>query len=192
MSTDPLKSARILIVDDQDINVSLLERVLTVKGYTRLRGLTDPDQVLPTCLAWKPDLLLLDLAMPGLDGFGVLRQVRPQVPEGEYFPILVITADATPATRQRALSSGATDFVTKPIDNTEVALRIHNLLEARFLYLQLRDQNARLEETVRSRTREVQDQAALLDRARDAILVQDLAGRIRFWNQGAARLYGWP
>jgi PAS domain S-box-containing protein len=153
--------------------------------------LTEPREVLPTFQIWQPDLLLLDLAMPDMDGFAVMEQLRPLIHEGDYLPIVVITADINPATRQRALSSGATDFLTKPLDTTEVLLRLRNLLETRFLYKQLRDHNRRLEEAVRERTREVREQATLIAKARDAIVVQDLEGKIRFWNEGAVRLYGW-
>jgi len=149
---DALKGAGILIVDDEMANVRLLERLLGRAGYTNLRNTTDPRQVLPLFGEFEPDLILLDLLMPGLDGFAVMGQLGPLIPEGTYLPILVLTADATPETKRQALAAGARDFLTKPLDAVEVLLRIKNLLETRLLYLALQGQNERLEEQVRERT----------------------------------------
>ena len=151
------RDARVLIVDDQEANVSLLERLLKQVGYTNLRGITDSHQVLPLCAEFGPDLILLDLSMPYLDGFAVMEQLSHLIPEGTYLPILVLTADITPESKQRALSMGAKDFLTKPLDFTEVLLRINNLLETRFLHLQLQNQNHILEERVRERTSDLEE-----------------------------------
>jgi two-component system, cell cycle sensor histidine kinase and response regulator CckA len=186
-----LKTARILIVDDDESNIRLLGRILASAGYTGFKTLTDPRQVVALYQKWTPDLILLDLLMPHVDGFAVMKQLQSLVPPGSYLPILAITADTSAATRQRALSEGAKDFLSKPIDNAEVLLRIANLLETRFLYLKVQDQKRALEETVRERTREVRAQATLIAKARDAILVCDVHGEIAFWNEGAERLYGW-
>src|ERR1700722_611316 len=126
-----------MIVDDQSGNIRLLERILTSAGYTHFKSLTDPREVAALYQEWPPDLILLDLMMPYLDGFEVMRQLQPMVPPGSYLPILAITADASPAIRQRALSEGAKDFLSKPIDHAEVLLRIANLLETRFLHLKV-------------------------------------------------------
>ena len=152
MHEDTLKRARILIADDQPANVHLLERLLNSAGYTHIASTTDPCQVLPLFGEFRPDLLLLDLLMPSLDGFAVMQQLQPLVSQGAYFPILVLTADVTQETRRRALAAGARDFLTKPLDRTEVLLRIQNLLETRFLHQALQTQNDRLEEEVRERT----------------------------------------
>jgi len=152
MHEDTLKRARILIADDQPANVHLLERLLNSAGYTHIASTTDPCQILPLFSEFRPDLLLLDLLMPQLDGFTVMQQLQPLVSKGPYFPILVLTADVTPETRRRALAAGARDFLTKPLDRTEVLLRIQNLLETRFLHQALQTQNDRLEEEVRERT----------------------------------------
>ena len=150
---DPsLKNARILIVDDQDVNIDLLEGMLSKYGYHDYRGVTDPRQVTSVYQAWQPDLLLLDLMMPYLDGFGVMAALQPLIPTGEYFPILVLTANVTPEAKQSALAGGALDFLTKPIDAVEVILRVKNLLTTRAMHLQLKNQNMVLEEMVRQRT----------------------------------------
>lgn len=158
-----LKTARILIIDDQAVNIHLLEDLLTRDGFSEIQSSTDPFQAYELFTTFDPDLLLLDLRMPLLDGFGVLEQLRPLLPPGVFRPILVLTADISAEAKQRALSSGAKDFLTKPLDLAEVRLRIHNLLEARFLYLQLRDQNQNLEEEVQARTADIaQSNADLL------------------------------
>ncbi|MDD2922641.1 MAG: PAS domain S-box protein, partial [Anaerolineales bacterium] len=147
-----LTNARILIVDDQKVNNILLETILEQNGYPHFKSLTDSRQVLETYAEYQPDLILLDLMMPYLDGFAVMEQLSSVIPADTYLPILVLTADATPEAKRRALSSGAKDFLTKPLDAVEVILRVKNLLEARFLHLQMQNQNQILEEQVRKRT----------------------------------------
>jgi putative two-component system response regulator len=179
MREEILANARLLIVDDQEANVVLLERILQRAGYTRLKSLTDPRAFMSFYSIFQPDLILLDLHMPHLDGFAVMEQLAPALPDGTYLPILVLTADITPEAKQRALSSGAKDFLTKPFDPTEVLLRIGNLLETRYLHLQLRDQNQILEQKVRERTRELEEaQIEILERlARAAEYRDDETGR---------------
>ncbi len=152
-----LKDAAILVVDDEGSNVLLLKRLLTQAGYTNVRSTTDPRQVLSLYSAAPPDLILLDLHMPHLDGFAVMEALAPQIPAGTYLPILVLTADITPEAKRRALAIGAKDFLTKPFDHTEVLLRIRNLLETRYLHRQLQGQNRLLEEKVRERTLELEE-----------------------------------
>jgi len=150
-----LKDARILIVDDEVANVRLLERLLARAGYTTLRSTTDSRQVLPLYAEFQPDLILLDILMPEPDGFRVMEALKPLVTDGSFPPVLALTADVTQETRRRALTAGAKDFLTKPFDATEVLLRIQNLLETRFLYLELRTHNERLETEVRERTQKL-------------------------------------
>lgn len=142
---ETLKAARLLIVDDEPANVRLLERLLGRAGYTNLRSTTDARQVVPLALTYQPDLLLLDLLMPHLDGFAVMQELAPHLPADSFLPIIVLTADITAAAKQRALAGGATDFLTKPVDPTELLLRIRNLLAIRFLQLHLQQQNQLLE-----------------------------------------------
>ncbi len=144
-------NAHILIVDDEPANVLLLQRILRGAGYTRLSSAGDGNAALEVIESEPPDLVLLDLMMPLRDGFGVLQEIAPLLQE-EYLPVLVLTADVSPDTKRRVLSVGAKDFLTKPFDGLEVLLRVQNLLETRFLTLQLRDQNRHLEERVIERT----------------------------------------
>src|SRR6266545_2160850 len=135
MQGEAYLGGRILIVDDEESNVVLLQRMLARAGYGHLTGITDSRNVLQLFQEVQPDLVLLDLMMPHLDGFAVMEQLAVQLPEGSYVPILVLTADVTPEALRRALSAGARDFLTKPFDQTELLLRVKNLLETRFLYL---------------------------------------------------------
>jgi putative two-component system response regulator len=171
---ETLFQAHILIVDDQRPNVRLLERLLQQAGYAAAQGTSDPRQVAELFNELQPDLMLLDLHMPHMDGFAVMEALSPRIPAGSYFPILVVTADITPEAKRRALSAGARDFLSKPFDTTEVLLRIKNLLETRFLHLQLQNQNQALEAKVRERTRELeQAQIEILQRLAQAAEFRD-------------------
>ena len=150
MGTMDLTKARILVVDDEPANVRLLEPTLAEAGYRQVRSTTDSRQVLALYGEYQPDLLLLDLMMPYLDGIAVMREL--QIPEDVYLPILVLTADTTTEAKKRALEAGAKDFLTKPFDRIEVLLRIKNLLHTRHLYLDLRRHNRSLEKIVDERT----------------------------------------
>jgi putative two-component system response regulator len=151
-----LNTARILIVDDQPSNVMLLEGILEEENIPSFRSITDARQALPAFIEFLPDLVLLDLQMPYLDGFAVMKQLRACISPMDFLPILVLTADITPEAKRRALAEGALDFLTKPIDAMEVILRIKNLLRTRFLHLQLQGQNQVLDHKVRERTAELE------------------------------------
>ena len=148
--------ASILVVDDKEANIDVLVGLLEFQGYTNIHSTTDPRRVVSLFHSVKPDLILLDLMMPYLSGYEVLEQLKTLIPRDEYLPILVLTADIAVEAKQRALSGGARDFLAKPFDLIEVALRIENLLFARFLHLQLQHQNQRLEQKVKERTRELE------------------------------------
>jgi putative two-component system response regulator len=133
-----LEDARILVVDDQRVNVVLLERILEQDGYRNVRGLTDPSEVVALYEQFDPDLVLLDLHMPKLDGFAVMKLLQDRISGDTFLPILILTADSRPEIKRRALAAGAKDVVTKPFEQTEVLLRIQNLLATRFLFLRMR------------------------------------------------------
>ncbi|MBO9609523.1 MAG: response regulator [Paenibacillaceae bacterium] len=152
MNSDWSKRASILIVDDQEYNIGLLERILKRAGFDYLTSTTDPFQIEKLLHRRLPDIVLLDLHMPGMDGFEALRLIRGMQEEGSYLPVLVLTADVTPEAKQKALHEGANDFLTKPFDKTEVVLRIENLLNTRRLHLELQHHNSLLEERVLERT----------------------------------------
>lgn len=148
---------RFLMVDDQEVNLRLLERILSREGYQQLIPTQDPTQVVDLVRTERPDIILLDLHMPDMDGFQVLQALHEVIPPDDYLPILVLTADITPEAKQRALTEGAKDFLSKPFDPIEVLLRIRNLLETRKLHLELRHQNEVLEEKVKERTSELEE-----------------------------------
>ncbi|HKX52260.1 MAG TPA: response regulator [Nitrosospira sp.] len=150
-------NAKILIVDDQEANVRLLEQMLSDAGYTNIASTMNPREVRDLYQQNRYDLILLDLQMPGMDGFQVLEALKEIEPEG-YLPVLVITAQ--PGHKLRALQAGAKDFVSKPFDLVEVQTRIHNMLEVRLLYKQLEDYNKKLEQTVAERTAELRESEA--------------------------------
>ncbi len=145
--------ARIMVVDDEPDNLRLLGRLLRRSGYEEIHETGDPRQALDLFREVEPDLVLLDLHMPHLDGFEVMERLEPEIPAGDYLPILVLTGDPNPDVRRRALAAGANDFVTKPFETTEVLLRIRNLLETRLLHRKTRHQNETLELRVRERTK---------------------------------------
>src|SRR5437763_7269137 len=111
---DVLATASVLVVDDYEANVLALEAILLDAGVARVRSVTDPRLVADAYRAADYDLILLDLHMPGFDGIDVLHQLAAAVPEDEYLPVLMLTADATPEAKHQALSAGAKDFLTKP------------------------------------------------------------------------------
>jgi putative two-component system response regulator len=148
--------AHIVIVDDLPINVRLLEIILAQEGYTCVTSFTNPLEMLSQYAELKPDLVLLDLHMPQLDGYAVLEELRRMSPRERMVPIVVLTADETAEAKRRVLSYGAKDFLTKPFDAVEVLLRIKNLLETQMLYRQEQQHNQTLEQRVQERTQELE------------------------------------
>lgn len=138
MSVKPLLESRILIVDDQASNLELLEALLAREGLLHVVSTTDPERVVDLFAAFDPDLILLDLMMPKLNGFAVLEQLGRLKNPLDFRPILVLTADATLDAKRRALALGAKDFLTKPFDAVEAMLRVWNLLETRWMFQHLR------------------------------------------------------
>ena len=144
-SEQQLCAAKILIIDDEEADIRVLEWALRQAKFPNFRSLTDSTGARKEFEKFQPDLVLLDLNMPGLDGFAVLKQLRESAPAGEFLPVLMLTGENTSETRSRALAAGASDFLGKPIDYTEVMLRIRNLLQTRFLHRQAREIQARWE-----------------------------------------------
>ena len=151
-----LRLASILIVDDEEGNVRLLARILARAGFTSVRTTTRSRDVMRLFDEACPDLIVLDIRMPELDGFDVLAQLRDRVASTEYLPVLAITGDGSPETRQRVLMAGAKDFLEKPFETSEVLVRVENLLTTRLLHRSLQAQNSDLEERVRERTAQLQ------------------------------------
>lgn len=174
--SDILNSS-ILIVDDQEANVTLLKQLLGEAGYRSVVSTMDPREVCALHRANRYDLILLDLQMPGVDGFEVIEGLKANDADS-YLPVLVITAQ--PGHKLRALQAGARDFVSKPFDLVEVKTRIRNMLEVRLLYKQLDNYNRVLEDTVKERTAELRESEAryrsLTELASDWYWEQDETG----------------
>lgn len=152
-----LLNAKILIVDDQSAHVHLLERLLQETGYVHVSSTLDPEKVCELHREQGYDLILLDLQMPGLDGFGVMERLKAATGDS-YLPVIALTAQ--PGHKLRALGSGARDFINKPFDLVEVKLRIHHMLEVRLLYKMLEANNKNLERLVQERTAQLQESEA--------------------------------
>lgn len=163
-----LGDSTVVVVDDEPANVALLERLLHAAGIGRVHAFTRSTDAVAHCRASRPDLVLLDLHMPELDGFAVLDALR-DLPMGGFLPVLVLTADITTEVKQRALAAGAKDFLTKPFDHTEVVLRVRNLLETRALYGELERHNADLRTALAQRVAAEAAAAAEREQRRDRI-----------------------
>jgi PAS domain S-box-containing protein len=177
ISATDIFSASILIVDDQEPNITLLEQLLTEAGYTCVTSTMNPQEVCALHRKYHYDLILLDLQMPGMDGFTVMEGLKVN-PNDTYLPVIVLTAQ--PAHKVRALQAGAKDFISKPFDLVEVKTRIHNMLEVRLLYKKLNEYNKLLEQTVAERTAELRESEAryrsLTELAADWYWEQDESG----------------
>ncbi|HEX8785563.1 MAG TPA: response regulator, partial [Telluria sp.] len=141
-----IRRARILVVDDEPVNVQLLEFLLKTSGYEQVHSTSDPRQVAALHLQHRFDLIILDLQMPHMDGFQVMEALKPMERES-WLPVLVVTAE--PEKKLAALEAGARDFIGKPFDTVEVLTRIRNLLEVRLLHKESREHGARMERKVR-------------------------------------------
>lgn len=148
-----IKEAKILIVDDQPANVTLIEKMLDIDGYINVIATTDPTQVESIYLEQNSDLVLLDLNMPVMDGYQVLAKIREVDPD--YPPIIVLTAQSDRESRIKALDLGARDFLAKPFDRVELMTRIRNMLEVRVMTSAIKNQNKILDEMVKERTKEL-------------------------------------
>ena len=149
------KEAKILIVDDQPANVTLIEKMLDIEGYINVIATTDPTQVESLYLQQNSDLVLLDLNMPVMDGYQVLAKIREVDPD--YPPIIVLTAQIDRESRIKALDLGARDFLAKPFDRVELMTRIRNMLEVRIMAKAMKNQNLILDGMVKERTKELND-----------------------------------
>lgn len=149
-------NARILIVDDNQSIVDLLKKMLTYAGYTSITSTTDPRDTMKLYESFHPDLVLLDINMPYVDGFKIIKKLKG-ISSDNYVPILILTGQHDRETFIRSLEAGAEDFLTKPFDQIETLTRIKNMLEVRLLHNRVRYQNEVLEDAVRVRTKELHD-----------------------------------
>jgi PAS domain S-box-containing protein len=190
-SVADISGAAILVVDDREANVSLLEQILSEEGYTRITTTTDPQEVCALHLKNRYDLILLDLQMPGMDGFEVMDGLKA-IESETYLPVIVLTAQ--PTQKLRALKAGARDFISKPFELVDVTTRIRNMLEVRVLYRQLENYSEVLELAVQERTAELRESEAryrsLAEMASDWQWEQDETGTLTRVSGNAFEMLG--
>lgn len=162
ISPEPIKSAKILVIDDESANLQLFDSIFREEGYSNLMLVEDSREAVAKFSFFEPDFVLIDWRMPHDDGYEVLKALHYLVPAEGFTPMIVITADTSPETRRQALTAGANDFLCKPFDVIELTLRVDSLLRLRFLYRGLRQEKALLEQRVRDRTRSLQQVIAEL------------------------------
>ncbi|MDP9291471.1 MAG: response regulator [Verrucomicrobiota bacterium] len=167
------KNARILIIDDEPDNIMGLKRLLDRQGYAICISITDPREAIEQFATMQPDLVLLDWHMTPISGLKVLQELGKRIQPSKMPPILVLTADGASETKREALTAGATDFLAKPFDFSEVLLRIGNLLRLRMLNIQSETENHRLEEKVRERTGQLEAAVAELKDVRHQVIRQE-------------------
>ena len=172
MNEATLKEAHILMVDDDVNSTCLMTNFLNRIGYTQLRSINDSTLTFEAIETFAPDLILLDLSMPGLSGFEILSALRADR-QNEQIPVLVLTGDPSAKNKRRALAAGATDLLVKPFDPSEVSMRIRTLLHAHFLRLEIQEQNRLLEVRVRERTRDLESALADLQTAQRKMVQQE-------------------
>lgn len=151
-----LKQAKILIVDDESANVRLIEKLLAMNGFNHVLSTQDSTEAVALYQKQQSDLLLLDLNMPNLDGYGVLDQLNTLTNDNPP-PVLILTAQHQQHFRQRALDKGARDYVTKPFDVDELISRVCNLLEVQLAKNYMKNQNEILEQQVLERTHQINE-----------------------------------
>lgn len=177
MTETDLRTARILIVDDEDLLVEMLTRILEGHGYSDIRSTSDPREAPALVREFRPDLIILDWMMPEMSGAQVLDALRTVIPATSYLPILVLTGVTNSQVKRQALTGGASDFLIKPFDPEEIVLRVDNMATARLLHLQLQEKEHRLQ--------------ALFENVHDAIVVADDQGRYVDANPAACALFGY-
>jgi signal transduction histidine kinase len=182
ITEEDLKQARILIVDDDVGVICLLQSVFNRTGFVNHTSLTDSREAIQRIFKLQPDLILLDLNMPNVTGFDVLHELRHTLPPNAFLPVLVITGESDSKMKRKSLAAGATDFLQKPFDMTELLMRIRNLLRTRLLHLELEKQNIVLEQKVSERTVELTSALTELKQTQNQIVQQE---RLRAFGEMA-------
>lgn len=188
-SNPELLNMKLLVIDDEPFNVALLEKMLKRAGYHNIYTSTDPRDTFELCDQHDPDLILLDLRMPHLNGFEVMEKLN-ESENHHNLPVLVLTAENSKENRLQALQNGAKDFVSKPFDRSEVLTRIHNILENKQLYNHLKQQNRNLDRIVQERTRELRQEQRHLEELNNSLedMVNTRTGDLRLANEELERV----
>lgn len=182
MDETNLHQARILIVDDDVSHVCLLMNFLDRLGYKNLKSITDSRKIFAEIREFRPDVILLDLMMPQLDGFQILERFKAQQSDETFIPVLVLTGEPTYQNKRKALAAGATDLLQKPFDPSEIVMRIRNLVQGRFFRMEIQTQKHELEKRVAERTHELEQALAELRETQRQIVQQE---RLRAFGEMA-------
>lgn len=156
ITDEQIFESKILVLDDELDNVTIIEKLLKLEGFAHIKTITDPREAKATYQDFMPDLVLLDLSMPHMNGFQVMEEIK-KIEKGPYLSFLVLTALSDEETLLKAFNCGAKDFVNKPFNAAEMIARIRNLLEVRLLNKSLEEQKQALEGKVKERTKELHD-----------------------------------
>lgn len=156
VTPDKILRAKILIVEDDRLSLSLIKSILKEAGFRNVRSMANAKRIVDVFSSFKPDLLILDLNLPGVDGFEAMRRLKAIDPE-DYLPVLIISGEADEHVHLRALTAGAKDFLGKPYERSKVLLRARNLIETHLLHNEIKDKNKELERLVEARTKELRD-----------------------------------
>ncbi len=157
MSLSGIKDSKILVIDDNEMNLVMVQRILEWAGYRSIQLIKNPNESLAKMREFRPDLVILDLHMPEKSGYEVLAEIKADSSANLFVPILVFTADNTKLAREKALELGASDFLTKPGDSSEILLRVQNFLKTRRMQLQIMDHAQSLSDRVKERTKELEE-----------------------------------
>lgn len=199
MDEAKLKAARILMLDDSVASTCLVSNVLNRLGFTTVESINDPRHILQKIESFAPDLLLLDLSMPNVSGFEVLQSLRKSSGAASRLPIIVISGDATPANKRRALAAGASDVLAKPFDPSEANIRIRNIIERQMLQNEIEDQNRLLEHRVFERTAQLEHalddltaaQRQMLNQARLSAFAEMAGGVVHDFSNALMAVIGY-
>ena len=192
MNEGDLRLGRILLVDDDISSLCLLEGVLNRLRFTNTRKLTDPSRIIEEFESYAPDLIITDVEMPGMSGIELAEQLRNYLPRETCLPILVLTGSANPTIKRHALLAGVTDILFKPFDSAEIQMRVRNLLQARFQYLEIQDSNRALELKVAERTKELKEsQRQLVQQERLRAFGEMAGGVVHDFNNSLMSVIGY-
>ncbi len=192
MNKDYLRTARILLVDDEISILCLLENILNRLGFANIRKLSNPLDVAPAIAEMPPALVITDLAMPEMDGIELIAQIRLTNSDHLMLPIIVLSGSAMGANKRKALAAGATDILHKPLDSAEILMRIRGVLLSRFLHMEIQNQNVLLEEKVAERTKELRDsQNQVVQRERFRAFGEMASGVVHDFNNTLVSVIGY-
>jgi signal transduction histidine kinase len=192
MTQDFMRDARVLLIDDEVSSLCLLENILNRLGFPNTHKITNPLFVAAEMDAHPPDLIITDLSMPEMDGIELITNIRKSRPDDLDLPIIVLSGSATPQNKRRALAAGATDVLHKPLDTSEILMRVRGALRSKSLHIELQKQNVILEDKVAERTKELRDsQHQVVQRERFRAFGEMASGVVHDFNNALVSVIGY-